>query len=102
MKGYPKVIATKADFENLLAEPEFRVRAVADLTAVADLDDDTMERVVNFALDEAGKMINIIKETVPAPLPRWKRLGFASRQEAVDLCASNAPVVEKTTEKGGA
>ncbi|MCX5819750.1 MAG: hypothetical protein NT047_07550 [Deltaproteobacteria bacterium] len=100
MKGYPKVIATKADFDFLLADPEFKDRALADLKTVADLADDTMERVVSYDLDVAGKMINIVTETVPAPLPTWKRLGFASGENTADLYAVNAPVVIETT-KGG-
>lgn len=89
MKGYPKVIATKADFEFLLADPEFKVRALADLKAVVDLEDDTMERVVSSDQDEAGKMINIKTETVPAPMPKWRRMGFASRDAALDLYLQN-------------
>jgi len=85
MKGYPRVIATKADFENLLAEPEFRVRALADLKAVVDLDDDTMEKVVSYDQDETGKMTNIKTETIPALMPKWRRMGFKSREAARDL-----------------
>lgn len=89
MKGYPKYIATQQDFINLLAEPEFKIRALADLKAVVDLDDDTMERVVSSDQDEAGKMINIVTETVPAPMPQWRRMGFESREAALDLYLAN-------------
>ncbi|OPY87922.1 MAG: hypothetical protein A4E72_01404 [Syntrophus sp. PtaU1.Bin208] len=79
MSGYPKYIATKQDFINLLNMPEFKERALADLLAVYDLQDDTMERVVSYDLDEQGQMTNVVTETVPAPRPRWKQLGFESR-----------------------
>ena len=85
MKGYPRVIATRADFEYLLADPEFKARALVDLKAVVDLEDDTMERVKSYDLDAAGKMINVVKETVPAPIPKWRRMGFATREAAQDL-----------------
>lgn len=85
MKGYPRVIATRADFENLLADPEFKDRALADLKRVVDLPDDTLERVKSYDTDEAGKMINVVTETVPAPLPTWRRMGFESRAAAADL-----------------
>lgn len=85
MKGYPRVIATKQDFINLLAEPEFRARALADLKAVYDLQDDTMERVKSYDMDEKGKMINVVMETVPAPMPKWKRMGFTSREDVMGL-----------------
>ena len=89
MKGYPRVIATKADFEVLLSEPDFQAQALVDLKAVIDLADDTMEVVVSSDQDEAGKMINIVTETVPAPMPKWRRLGFESRDAALELYLEN-------------
>ncbi|MCE5226776.1 MAG: hypothetical protein LLG05_13090 [Porphyromonadaceae bacterium] len=85
MKGYPKVIATKQDFINLLAEPEFKAQALADLQAVYDLQDDTLERVVSYDTDDKGQMINVVTETVAAAMPRWKQLGFESRESVLEL-----------------
>lgn len=85
MRGYPRVIATKQDFINLLAEPSFRAQALVDIKAVYDLQDDTMERVVSYDKDEAGQMINVVMETVPATNPKWKRMGFESRDEVMGL-----------------
>jgi len=85
MRGYPKVIATKHDFINLLADPEFKERALADLKAVYDLRDDTLERVVSFDTDDKGQMINIVTETIEAPMPKWKRMGFESRAAVMEL-----------------
>ena len=79
MNGYPKVIATKQDFINLLAMSEFKDQALTDLQAVFDLQDDTLERVVSYDTDDKGQMINIVTETVDAPMPTWKRMGFESR-----------------------
>lgn len=84
MKGYPKVIATKQDFLNLLAEPEFKDQALVDLKAIYDLQDDTAEKVVSYDMDN-GQMINVVTETVEAPMPTWKRMGFASRAEVMEL-----------------
>jgi len=88
MNGYPKVIATKQDFINLLADPEFKERALADLKAVYDLQDDTLERVVSFDTDDKGQMINIVTETIEAPMPKWKRMGFESREKVKDMIAN--------------
>lgn len=88
MRGYPKFIATRQDFVNLLALAEFKSQALADLKAVIDLQDDTLERVVSYDKDEEGQMINIVFETVPALMPEWKRLGFESRQAAQELYTS--------------
>lgn len=85
MRGYPKVIATKQDFINLLAIPEFKNQALSDLQAVYDLQDDTLERVVSFDTDDKGQMINIVTETIAAPMPKWKRMGFESRAEILNL-----------------
>ena len=85
MKGYPRLIATKQDFINLLAEPEFKAQALADLQAVYDLQDDTLERVVSYDTDDKGQMINIVTETIDAPMPKLKRMGFESRAEILNL-----------------
>jgi hypothetical protein len=85
MKGYPKHVATKQDFINLLSLPECKEQALADLQAVHDLQDDTMERVVSYDMDEAGQMTNVVTETVSAPMPKWKRMGFSSRQDILDI-----------------
>ena len=85
MKGYPRLIATKQDFINLLAEPEFKAQALADLQAVYDLQDDTLERVVSYDTDDKGQMINVVTEAVAATMPRWKRMGFESRAAVMEL-----------------
>jgi hypothetical protein len=85
MRGYPKVIATKADFMNLLAEPEFKDRALVDLKAVYDLQDDTADKVVSYDMDDNGQMINVVTSTVEAVMPTWKRMGFTSRAEVMEL-----------------
>jgi hypothetical protein len=85
MRGYPKVIATKQDFLNLLAEPEFRDRALIDLSAVYGLKDDTVAVVKSSATDAKGQMTNVVTETIPAPNPLWKSMGFESRGEVLDI-----------------
>jgi hypothetical protein len=103
MKGYPKNIATRADLEFLLADPEFKARALKDLKRVVDLADDTVQKVKSYDLDAAGKMINVVTEEVPAPAPKWKQLGFESRKKAADLHAAvvAVSVVEDPIAKGG-
>ena len=85
MRGYPRVIATKADFEYLLADPDFKAQALVDLKAVVDLADDTNQRVVSFDRNADGMMINVVYETIAATMPKWKRMGFASRAAASNL-----------------
>jgi hypothetical protein len=83
MKGYPKYIATKQDFLNLLGMADFRARALDDLTTIRDADDDTATRTI--AIDEATGEAQT--ETIDNPMPLWKVKGFESRQEVIDLIA---------------
>ena len=62
-----------------------QAQALADLQAVYDLQDDTLERVVSYDTDDKGQMINIVTETIPAPMPKWKRMGFESRAAVMEL-----------------
>ena len=87
MRGYPKNIATKADFEFLLADPEFKDRALKDLKKVVDLADDTAKKVKSYNTDAKGQMIDVVTETVPASAPVWKQKEFSSRKQASDLHA---------------
>lgn len=87
MKGYPKHVATKQDFLNLLAMPEHRAHALADLRAIRDLDDDTVIVPVRRKClgldDESVQKLKIRKQ--PNPLPLWQQKGFASREELAAL-----------------
>ena len=87
MRGYPKNIATKQDFINLMGIPEYRERALKDLKALAEVQDDTMEVVKSFDTDEKGQMVkeSVVTEKMPAPMPAWKRMGFASREEVTAI-----------------
>ncbi len=80
MNGYPKHIATVQDYRNLLAVPEFRDRALADLRAVLDADDDTTRQVVSISEDGAETIAEIEN-----PMPRWKVKGFESRTAVAAL-----------------
>jgi hypothetical protein len=82
MKGYPKYIATRQDFINLLQDPEYRSRALADLRAISDLADDTASRSIGLNADGTDAI-----ETIPNPMPLWRIKGFSSRQAVADLIA---------------
>lgn len=81
MKGYPRCIAHRRDFENLLSDPVYADRARAHLTEIAAIDDETATRVVSGS-EENG---DLVTEEIPNPLPAWKRLGFSSRDEVLAL-----------------
>ena len=83
MRGYPKVIATKQDYLNLLSMPERRERALSDLAALFELDDDE----VIVCTDRKNRDIHAERATEKKPnrLPMWKRKGFVSRNELEQL-----------------
>lgn len=88
MKGYPKQIATKQDFLNLLKEKEFKTQAIDDLKAIYNLDDSKAVRATTpIDPDDPEKGYNT--EIVDNPMPMWKQKGFASRQEVADLITKN-------------
>jgi len=92
MRGYPKVIATKQDYLNLLSMPERRERALSDLAALFELDD---EEVI-VCKDRKNRDIHAERETEKKPnrLPMWKHKGFASRKE-IELVIKHLPKEEK-------
>lgn len=83
MKGYPKHIATKQDYLNLIADPEFRERAVADLKIIAEANDEKTTKTLS--IDEATGAA--VTEEIDNPMPLWRIKGFDSRQDVMDLIA---------------
>lgn len=83
MRGYPKHIATKQDFLNLLADQEFKERAIADLKVIRDVPDDKATRTVS--INEDGTAVT---EEIDNPMPLWKVKGFISRAEVAALIAA--------------
>ena len=84
MKGYPKHIATKQDFINLLADPEYRDQALEDLAEIRDLPDEKANRTLSINEDGTAVM-----EEIDNPMPLWKIKGFSSRMEVAALIAEN-------------
>ena len=81
MKGFPKYIATKQDFINLLEMPEFKAQALVQLENIHSAADDYMTVVVSGSEEEG----NLITEEIPAPNPAWKQKGFESRDAVMQL-----------------
>ncbi|OPY87920.1 MAG: hypothetical protein A4E72_01402 [Syntrophus sp. PtaU1.Bin208] len=81
MRGYPKHIATRQDFINLLGMEEYKARALTDLRALYETPDDTYLRVVSGS-EKTG---DLVTEEVPAPNPLWKQKGFESRDAVAEL-----------------
>ena len=91
MKGYPKFIATKQDFKNLLAMPQFRAQALKDLQKIYDTNDDEVDVCTTIQNPEAPKEEQVWNtKKQPAPRPLWKQKGFKSRKDLGDLVTATA------------
>ena len=85
MRGYPKHIATKQDFLNLLSQDEFREQAIADLKKIYETKDDTVVRVVSGSEEEG----DLVTKKIENPMPLWRIKGFSSREEIANLITEN-------------
>ncbi len=81
MKGYPKYVATKQDFINLLADQEYHARVLKDLKLIRGYDDEKASRTISIN-EETGEATT---EEIDNPMPLWKVKGFTSQQEVADL-----------------
>ena len=88
MRGYPKHIGTKKDFENLLAMPEHRDRALKDLATIRDIADDKVQETVSMTKDKETGLETAVKKEIDNPMPAYKIKGFKTRQEVADLISA--------------
>lgn len=101
MKGYPKFIAVKQDYINLLSMPEYQEQALKDLQSLYDMDDEKATRVISLSEEEINeselleikskavgskfKHGNAEIEVIENPMPFWKIKGFKNRAEVKKL-----------------
>jgi len=85
MRGYPKFVATKKDYENLMAVPEYKDQAMKELSAILDLNDDKAIEVVSSTKDEVTGKETVVTKEIDNAMPAYKTKGFKTRQEISDL-----------------
>jgi len=78
MKGYPKGLLSKIDYENLLSMSEHVERAKADLIRLAEIDDSKI--VVDLGTENTPKLVEVSN-----PSPAWMRAGFKDKAELTNL-----------------
>jgi hypothetical protein len=88
MQGFPKHIATKQDFENLLNDKEFKEEALIKLQELQDFDDRTATKAVKQETPD-DPMSDWITEEIENPSPIHRQYGF---KEWMDLVKLNAEV----------
>lgn len=88
MKGYPKHIATVKDYENLLAIPEHRERALKDLSIIQASDTTPVKRSIATEKEVSSGAADKT-EDIPNPAPLYEVKGFASREDVEELIRKN-------------
>jgi len=90
MRGYPKHMATKQDFDNLLAMPEYEKQALADLKRLQGIDDAKVIRVVSGSVETD----DLITEEIDNPNPVWKQKGFVTKKAVDDLVTAKEVAID--------
>lgn len=78
MRGYPKGLLNKQDYENLLKTSEYAERAKSDLVKLAAIDDDKV--VMEVGTEDDPRSVKIDN-----PMPAWKLAGFKDKSKLLSL-----------------
>lgn len=84
MKGFPEIIATKEDFENLLNDENFKEEALLKLQELQDHDDRTVT-IATEPIDQEDPESEWNVEEIENPLPVHKQKGFSEWLDVVRL-----------------
>lgn len=88
MRGYPKHVATKRDYLNLLAMPEHKAQAIEEMKKIVSHNDSVVTRATT-PIDPNDPNKGWNTEVIDNPMPLWKQKDFASRQEVADIIVAN-------------
>lgn len=88
MRGYPKRIATKQDFINLLETSEFKAQALKDLGKICDPKNEKAFRSYELTNFPSGEKIQKM-ELITAQRPPWKAKGFHNIQDVENMIKDN-------------
>jgi hypothetical protein len=91
MKGFPQIIATPNDFENLLNTPEFQDQALMKLQELQDHDDRTVTRATT-PIDPEDPESDFNTEEIENPSPLHRQRGFSEWMDIVRLNAETQGV----------
>jgi len=100
MRGYPKHVFQKVDYENLLAMPEHAERVAKELATLAKIDDS------KIMVDKGTQEQPDVRQ-IDNPFPSWRKAGFKSKEEMLNIAKVKlepAPIeepVEDPIEKEG-
>lgn len=92
MRGYPKYVATKQDYLNLLAMSEHKAQAIEEMKKIVSYNDSVVTRATT-PIDPNDPNKGWNTEKIENPRPLFKQKGFASRQEATDIIIANGGAI---------
>jgi len=92
MRGYPKHVATKEDYLNLLNMSEYEERARNELQNILALNDN-MIIVATTPIYSDNPEAGYNMEEIINPMPLWKQKGFSSLQDVIDTIVTSMEVV---------
>lgn len=99
MNGFPKHIATRQDYENLISMKEYRGEALEKLNELMDFDDRTVTRAIELENPD-DPLSDWVTEEIPNPNPIHAQKGFKEWVDVVRLNAeSNGVKVSDLTSK---
>ena len=81
MKGYPKTVNSKRDYDNLISIPDYASRAKSDLVRESSIDD-------SIIFLEVGTFDKSSLKAVDNPSPLFKRLGYKDRKSMYSVSMS--------------
>jgi len=96
MRGYPRNtnVLMKVDIMNLLTMPEYAEKTAKDLAKLAEVDDS------KITIDEGTQEKPSVKQ-ITNPLPSWKKSGFKSKEEMLNIAKIELKPVEEPIEDKG-
>lgn len=78
MRGYPKTVNSKRDYENLMSISEYASHAKSDLALISSVDDSVI-------FVDVGTSAKPSLKAIANPSPSFKRLGYKDRASMIAM-----------------
>ena len=88
MRGFPKYVNYKQDFNNLLTDKDLKGKALAELREIYNKDDSKTLRATTL-IDPSDPKSDWNTEEIDNPMPVWMAKGFESREEVATIVTEN-------------
>ena len=95
MQGYPQLIATVQDFQNLINDPKFREQALIDLQVLQDFDDRTAT-IATKPINKNDPESDWKTKKIENPTPLHRQKGFKRWMRVVKFIAKETKTQNQT------